>query len=831
PFRARLHDMDFDDLTVVEKDIPVEFQLGGEGSDLLLNISIEGVIFPITADGEYFYAGGAIHRISEQQQEYLKPFYLAMLSQKGRKLRFIDEDRERFVSEILPFAEKAGTLVISDEVMSIMERVPLEAEIYLDREDRDIAAEVRFIYGDKVINPFLSAVKSETKSEKLLIRDIIREEAILDLLAASDFRVKEGRINLSGEDNIYDFVFTLVPKLQDYAMIYYSDSLRSMTIRTAVSITSRFKLNNESDMLDFSFNIEGIDNEEISGIMASLVHRKKYHRLKNGSMLNLASREFSQLGYFINQMELEKADFNNDYLELPKYRALYLDQLLRDTGLHNVERDHAFKEFVQNVKEPGDTSYSLPPNLNGTLREYQKFGFKWLRTLDTYGLGGILADDMGLGKTIQMMALLLSVKNEAARGNGDADGNGDAGEIGGAGEIAGAGEIGGAGESSATTPQPTSLIVVPTSLVFNWCAELDRFAPDLVYKIVTGNKQERLAIISSASEADILITSYPLIRRDIEAYEDIRFRFCILDEAQHIKNPDSQNSHAVKRINAVRRFAMTGTPMENNLAELWSIFDFVLPGYLHTRAKFTEKYASAAGDEETAEILRELSRQIKPFTLRRLKKDVLDELPEKIEHTMLADITEEQKKVYLAFLSRIKGEIKQEIEEKGFEKSQIKILAALTRLRQICCHPSLFLEDFEGESGKLQLLEEILSDALESDHRILIFSQFTSMLQIIRKRLVEKEVETLYLDGSTPAAERGVLVNSFNDGKGKVFLLSLKAGGSGLNLTGADTVIHFDPWWNPAVEDQATDLASPTELPSALLPALVFSRGEATTKR
>ena len=374
---------------------------------------------------------------------------------------------------------------------------------------------------------------------------------------------------------------------------------------------------------------------------------------------------------------------------------------------------------------------------------------------------------MGLGKTIQVIAFLLSAKNEKGPG--------------------------------------PSLIIVPTSLVFNWCAELDRFAPELTYATITGSKEERVKLIKESGGYDVLITSYPLIRRDIDEYSGICFRYCILDEAQHIKNPDSQNSRSAKLIRSENRFALTGTPMENNLTELWSIFDFALPGYLYSYKQFSAKYEGPAAGEEGYEVLRALSKQISPFTLRRLKKDVLDELPEKIEHTLLAELTEEQKKVYMAYLQQIKGELEKEIEEKGYERSQIKILAGLTRLRQLCCHPGLFIENYEGESGKFQLLDEIIHEAVDSGHRILLFSQFTKMLQLIQTKLAADGLECFYLDGGTPAEERGYLVNSFNEGNSKVFLLSLKAGGTGLNLTGADTVIHYDPWWNPAVEDQATD--------------------------
>ena len=384
PFRAKIHENEHEALQILKKDIPVEFLLSRESTDLLLNIDFEGTMFPVTADGEYFYSGGTIHRISKQQQEYLKPFYLAMVYQKGRKLRFIEEDKERFVSEILPYAEKAGKLVICEQVQSMIEKLPLEAEVYLDRSGKDITADVKFLYGTRTINPFANPERSDIKDEKLLIREIDREEAILDILASTDFKVKDGRVHLSGEDNIYEFVFQLVPRLQEHAAVFYSESLRNIRLKSAVNFSARFRLNTQTDMLEFSFNAEGIDRAELAGIIDSLVKKKKYFQLGNGSFLNLGSKEFTQLDSFISQLEMDAGDLQKEYIEIPKYRALYLDQSIREAGIHNIERDHSFKEFVQNIKEPEDMEFKIPRTLHGTLRDYQRFGFKWLKTLDHY---------------------------------------------------------------------------------------------------------------------------------------------------------------------------------------------------------------------------------------------------------------------------------------------------------------------------------------------------------------------------------------------------------------------------------------------------------------
>ncbi|NLK86408.1 MAG: DEAD/DEAH box helicase [Clostridiaceae bacterium] len=767
PFRGIILGNENEGLTIKKQDMPVSFLLTNDGPDLVLNIEFEGAMLPLTADGEYFCFQGVIHRISKQQSEYLKPFYMAMMYQKGRKLRFIEEDKQRFVSEILPFAEKAGSLIISEQVQSTIQKLPLSAEVYLDRDGSDITADVRFMYGDNMINPFLPVIRSSSTAQKLLIREIKNEEAILDILGMADFKVKEGRIHLTGDDNIYDFVFRLVPLLQDYAIVYYSESLRNMKLKQSLSFSAKFRLNNDTNLLEFSFGAEGIDPSELAEIFASIRKKKKYYQLRNGSFINLEANELIKANDFMEKLEVDTSEIGKEFIELPRFRAAYLDQSIRETGIHNVERDMLFKELVRNIKEPEDMSFRLPDGLRGSLRDYQKFGFKWLKTLKYYEMGGILADDMGLGKTLQILALLLSDKQE----NG-------------------------------AFP---SLVIVPSSLVFNWCAEIEKFAPGLKYVAVTGNKENRRKLIESIPQCDVVITSYPLIRRDIDLYRPYTFRYCILDEAQHIKNGASRNARSAKLINARTRFALTGTPIENNLYELWSIFDFVLPGYLYSYRRFEEKYVRPASGEDGGDLLADLNKQIRPFVLRRLKKDVLRELPEKMENTMTAELTDEQKKIYMAYLSDIRGEIKQEIEASGFERSRIRILAALTRLRQLCCHPSLFVEDYHGGSGKLQMLEEIIQESVSGGHRILLFSQFTAMLQIVRKRLDELEIPYLYLDGATPVSERGFLVNSFNEGAGKIFLISLKAGGTGLNLTGADTVIHYDPWWNPAVEDQATD--------------------------
>jgi len=768
-FNAVINEKVFNNIKIQESDFPVNFHLTRDRNDLVLDIKLDGPVIPLSEDGEYFFAGGQIYKVSQKQRENFKPFYIAMINQKENKIRFSEEDKERFVSEVLPFAEKAGEVTIDEKLKEQIEKIELSCEIYLDRVEDMITADVRFIYGERVINPFSSSGGEGIEPEKILIRDVEKERTILDILGESDFKVNSGKISLDDSDRIFDFVYEILPKLQQYAHIFFTDGFKAMALRPSAVFKGKISLNNDTDMLEFSFDIEGIGQDELADVFNSIKERKRYYRLKNGTFLRLDTDDSIRMADIIEHLNIGQKEFEKKMIEIPKYRALYLDQKLKKAETEYFERNRAFKELVQNVKEPSDADIAVPEGLDKILRPYQKFGYKWLKTLSHYGLGGILADDMGLGKTLQVITLIEADKKEKG--------------------------------------QKPSLIIVPTSLVYNWQSEVEKFAPDLNVVIITGGKDDRLENMQNIAEADLVITSYPLIRRDIDEYSKFDFRYCIIDEAQHIKNPESLNARSVKKIKSQRRFALTGTPIENSLSELWSIFDFVMPGYLFSHAKFVQKYEKPIIKDEDPKPVEELKKSIAPFILRRLKSEVLKELPEKIESKVVAELTQEQKKVYLAYLERIKAEIYAEIEEKGFEKSHIKILAGLTRLRQICCHPSVFLEGFKGESGKMLLLQEIVEDSIASGHRILLFSQFTSMLEIIRKWLDSQKIGYMYLDGSTPAKERGVMVKAFNEGRGSVFLISLKAGGTGLNLTGADTVIHYDPWWNPAVEDQATDRA------------------------
>lgn len=768
-FNAKILGEVYKDINVIKEDISINFELTKQNKDLLLRIDYNGTPIPLTSDGQYFFYEDNVYNISDYQKENLKPFYNTVAKQDSNIIKIPSEHNEMFLTEVFPYLKKLGNINVDESVERSIYKPKLNAEVYLDKENNSVLANIKFIYGDITITPFSSNERNEETNERILIRDLEKEKEILTLFEESNFKVRNNHIHLSNEEGIYDFIYDKIGKLQEISEIFYSESFNSIKIYDASSFTGGIRLNKDSDLLEFSFKIDNINNSELIKALNSIKENKKYFKLKDGSFLPLESDELKKLANIVDYLDLDKSNFKDDLIQIPKFRALYLDEELKNLGFNNIKRNTVFKELVQNIKEPGDTDFIVPESLDSTLREYQKFGYMWLKTLSSYGMGGILADDMGLGKTLQVITFLLSEKIE--KGNAP------------------------------------SLVVAPSSLVYNWESEVQKFSPDLKTLVIAGNKEERYQVIEDIMSYDIVITSYPLIRRDIDLYKNITFRYCFIDEAQHIKNPSSQNAKSIKEIKANNYFALTGTPIENSLTELWSIFDFIMPGYLLSYSKFLKKYEKPIVKEKDINALKELGNQIRPFIIRRLKKDVLKELPEKIENKVIAELNDEQKKIYLAYLKDIKGEIENEIKNKGFERSHIKILAGLTRLRQICCHPAVFLDDFKGNSGKMELLEEIIDDSLESGHRILLFSQFTSMLKLIKDVLIRKGIDYLYLDGSTKTIDRGRLVKDFNDGYGNVFLISLRAGGTGLNLTGADTVIHFDPWWNPAVEDQATDRA------------------------
>ena len=762
-------DIKAQDVKILEEDIPIDLNISKKEDDLILGIGLDDSLMRLYSEGQYFFYRNNIYKISEEQNKNLTPFLYHMATTGKDYIDIPKEYSSKFITEVMPQIERTSNISIDEKVEKDIYKPVLKSEIYMDRSGDVITLELLFRYDDITIKPFIDKVENKPKDNRILIRDKEKENTIMKIIEESLFKVSKDNIYIEDEEDMFDFMVEKLPMLQEVSEIYYSSGFKAMEIKDSSSFSGSLRLDADSSMLEFSFDIEGVSHQELPNIFKSLKEKKKYYKLKDGSFLPLSHHQLNEVQDIMDSLNIDQQELINGIIQIPKFRAMYLDDEITNSDLRFFKRNVDFKQLVQNIKEPDDIEYNVPDELKGVLRSYQETGLKWFKTLVSYGFGGILADDMGLGKTLQTIAFLLSEKIEKG-------------------------------------VEP-SIIVAPTSLVYNWESEIKKFANSLNVLVISGSKLEREEKIVDVNDYDVIITSYPLIRRDIDSYSEINFRNCILDEAQYIKNAGSQNAISVKSIVAKNRFALTGTPIENSLTELWSIFDFIMPSYLLSRSKFAKQFEKPIVKDADDKTLDKLGKHIRPFILRRLKKDVLKELPDKIENTMVAELTTDQKKVYLAYLENIKNEIDQEIKTNGFGKSHLKILAGLTRLRQICCDPSMFIENYKGKSGKLMMLEEIVNDFVDSGHRILIFSQFTTMLKIISEMLEKNGIEFMSLDGSTPMEKRGMMVDDFNKGQGKVFLISLKAGGTGLNLTGADTVIHYDPWWNPAVEEQATDRA------------------------
>ena len=500
--------------------------------------------------------------------------------------------------------------------------------------------------------------------------------------------------------------------------------------------------------LGANLHIEGVDKNEYANIYESYKDKYKYHLMPDGSYIDLKDNDLEKIFQLVDVLgiygDLQK-------IKIPDNKAIFLNKLLED------EKDTFIsgRKYIDNVIKKYNKlnkDIKIPDNLKANLRNYQVEGFEFFNTLSNYNFGGILADEMGLGKTVQTLAFLLSQKDKK------------------------------------------SIVITPTSLIFNWKSEFEKFTPDIKLGIAYGNKAQREKILENHKDYDVILTSYGTYKNDMEKYKNINFDYCIIDEAQNIKNPDSILTKAVKEVNANVKFALTGTPVENNLMELWSIFDFVMPGYLYNKKKFESIFVN---NEKNHCQLKSL---IKPFMLRRTKKKVINELPDKIEQKFYVELEKEHKRVYKGFVNLIKRRILENNED------NMTVFSYLTKLRQLSIAPEIIVKNYKGKNSKLEILINLIKQ--ESDRKILVFSQFTKVLQIIEKRLKEENISYSYLDGKTDAKDRIRLVEEFNNSETKrIFLISLKAGGTGLNLTSASMVIHFDPWFNPASEDQASDRA------------------------
>ncbi len=624
----------------------------------------------------------------------------------------------------------------------------IRPEFHIYDIDNNIYCDISMNYGNKKIN-----ILKEEKSDNISTRDYKKEGKILMELEKYRFIKRNERLLfIGGDEELFDILSESENNLYCLGNVTLGKGLKHRRIFDSKFIQANIQ--EKDGRYEFSYDIHDIQNRELNSVITSFKQKNRFYKTESNNFLDFEDagvRDFFDLVIALNTKE----NIETGLIELEKNKAVYLNEKIKNKNLQFIKGIEVINELERTLENINNMDISVPGNLKATLREYQIEGFKWLKSLDTLGFGGILADEMGLGKTIQTIAFLLSKDNKKA------------------------------------------IIISPTSLIYNWKAELEKFAPSLKVGIVHGEKSERHKLICNLHDYDVILTTYGTLRIDIQKYDDIIFDCCIIDEAQNIKNYLAQNTKVIKEVKAKVRFALTGTPMENNLTELWSIFDFIMPDYLYSKEIFESKFTlGREGDLEELKLL------IKPFLLRRTKSEVMKELPDKIEKKFIVEMTTAQKAVYKAYIKAVREKMKNNSEGK------IEVFSYLTKLRQICLDPSLVIGEYKGGSGKLKVATELIEKHIDSQGKVLLFSQFTSALKNIGENLKKKGIPYLYLDGKTKPKDRIKLVDEFNNGSDNlVFLISLKAGGTGLNLASANLVIHFDPWWNPAVEDQATDRA------------------------
>lgn len=726
--------------------------------------------------------------------------------------------------------EDASDFGVSPALEEILINEKLATRTYLDYDGKRVNLSAFFHYGKYSFRPGYAEKKiisKEDNNDVVLIRDISSEKYYTRLLYDLGFNeanLKQEELSmltknekgsymanqysLSGNEKIFHFIKGNVDSISEISRLLATPDFKKINLLKPGTASMTVDMSADDAYIRLEINIDGFESNAVSKIVQAFLDDKKFIKLDEYSFVDLSiedgnwSASLEDLKSMVKTLESWEVKWEDNAFLVPKVRSLSLFAAIQDTNIEvssSVQNaSDAWNRLVEDMENPSLNAPELPDGVEATLRPYQVEGFHWLSYLERYGLGGILADEMGLGKTLQTLTFLWSLyQKEGGR----------------------------------------FLIVAPTSLLYNWQKETEKFTPGMKARVITGTKPERIDQYQQfAKEDGIIIVSYGLVRQDRKELGQFTFDAVVIDEAQNIKNPMTKTSRNVKALKAKRRFALTGTPLENHIGELWSIFDFIMPGYLFTYSSFQDRFGilfkapevskysreelEALDKEELEEIVdgnylaskasRESLRQlVSPFILRRLKKDVLEELPDKLSSNIPVPMTGQQQKIYREHLARARMQIAEyeESDTKYQNRQRMNILGELTRLRQICCHPSLFMNDYTGGSGKLEVLEDLVENLVSQGHRILIFSQFTKMLSLIRERQEALDRKIFYIDGQVKSEERLRLVDEFNSGEGEIFLISLKAGGTGLNLTGADVVIHYDPWWNPAVENQATDRA------------------------
>lgn len=730
---------------IYNENIPLSFTLKLENETINLTTK-KKLPIPLSNKFDVFLYDRKVYIPNINQSNKYFEFWKEL--RKEGKIEYNSKDIE-FIKKVKTLSEISKDVSITEGIRRVLRKFWVPKMIF-SKSDNTIKCKAVVSYFNRDIN----ILDNENKE---FFREQYLEDKIDRSLERTRFIKKNKEYVFIGtDDEYYHFITEGIKELGLISKISFSKNFKNGDLIRFEDIEATIE--EEEENLYFKFNIENIDFSEYKDILQALNEGKSYYKSKKNKLIDLKGIGMRNFLNMLDNLVYNK-ELNEGILEIDKNKTLFLENAIQENGLSFIRGNEIIKSISDKLSNRKDYEIDDIKGLKGKLRSYQLIGVNYLKSLSDLGFGGILADEMGLGKTIQIISFLLSQKE--------------------------------------LEEKKQSLIVAPTSLLYNWKAEFEKFAPQINIGIIHGSKSNRFKVINNINEYDVLLTTYGTIKNDIDFYENKIFDYCIIDEAQNIKNPKSQNTKVIKKINAKIKFALTGTPIENSLIELWSIFDFIMPGYLFDELVFKEKFVNS-----TEEKIEELKLLINPFILRRLKKDVILELPEKIERKYYVQMTPEQKLAYKNCMKDVKLKLKQGEEDK------IAIFSYLTRLRQICLDPLLVNKEYKGKSGKFMVATDVINDVITNGYKILVFSQFTSVLKKLNEELISKKIKSKYLDGSITAKERLKLVEEFNESiEPQVFLISLKAGGTGLNLTSAKFVMHMDPWWNPAIEDQATDRA------------------------
>lgn len=689
---------------------------------------------------------------------------------------------ENGLHELKRFA-KVGKQEVIERFVTLPYTKQVKAECQIHYLDGELEASLAFVYDNIRIPWAPSQINFEDVSlfvtpKGILARNLTEEQKIVDEVF-QDFAYNpiQGVFVTKSDKKIVEFMTEVVPQKSDKITFHCPENLSEQFLYDNTNFKLKLKETDRIDVYTVELNVEGpLQGTSTDQLWECLATKKRYIELAQkkghpkksgmGKILVIDLEKIAPVVQIFDEIGIQSLD---DHIE---ERPLWTLASIDKKDFEGLPIHFSMSERLEEIQKQMRGSKAvktdeIPKDIQAIFRNYQEEGVFWMDRLRQMHLNGVLADDMGLGKTLQAISALTQYKKK------------NAGAV--------------------------SLVVCPTSLVYNWEEEIHKFNPKLKSLAIDGTPGQRKKLIDDLKHYDVIITSYSLLQKDIDLYKEHLFGYCILDEAQHIKNRSTRNAKSVKMLKSVHRLILTGTPIENSLDELWSLFDFLMPGLLSSYERFLEKYIRSPV-KENGKNLELLKRKLSPFILRRMKKDVLEELPPVDEIVYHCHLTETQSALYRSYAASAREELSQLVKKEGFEKVQIHVLATLTRLKQICCHPAIFAKDVvdSQDSAKYELLMELLENLIDSGHKTVIFSQYTRMLSIMRKELEDKGIPYEYLDGTTKS--RLQVVKRFNeDSKIPVFLVSLKAGGAGLNLTGADTVIHYDMWWNPAVESQATD--------------------------